>query len=158
MKWKVILFCQVFRYVPIIQQTFLSIGQGLSISGNVTVFKLWISLLNFVSSKCYYCFWVCCPFLNHCVRNMFQQDLFIRFSKCNNILCAEWYKKPLLGIRFPHLLVVFSPNIEPLICIVINIFNSLYKAQLLWKISSALSIVSTLRSDLPYGIMHLLTE
>lgn len=43
------------------------------------------------------------------------------------------------GIRFPHLLDVFIPNIKPLICKVISPFNCLYKAHLPWEISSALS-------------------
>lgn len=59
---------------------------------------------------------------------------------CNDILYAKWQKKTLLGITFPHLLDVFLPNINLLICIVISTFNSLYKAHLLWEISSALSV------------------
>lgn len=108
----------------------------------VTVFKLCINPQNSVlcvSSKVTLLpFFSLLSILSHCVRKHVSTRLFIRLSKFNNILCAKW-QKPLLGIRFPHLLDVFIPHSKPLIYIVISTCNSLYKAHLLWEIS-ALSV------------------
>lgn len=94
LEWKGILFGQevFFKYVPIIQHTFLGIGRG-----SIRFWKCHCFWVRYTFSKCvsvflakwhYYLCVHCCQFLSHCVRKPVSTRFLSGLSKHNNTSCA----------------------------------------------------------------------